>query len=316
MDKLFSIMPTKYAWEYAAPQRNRGGGQFQPFNASNSDILEKALKDQRSAGSVQIAVGPQTYECSFRGMTYTVVGNNNKAYKIRRSEVVSAALQERRDVEDRAHAFLAVQDRRPALGALFMKYATDDEIGFDVAEFAEALGTDAGTDVAVLVLAYYGQCGEMGEFTQEQFIMSMARLQCTTELELQAKLPELRQLLDFVAYRPTPFLTSFWEFLFFYFKEGRNQLLPMKTAMAVMDLVLAGHWEVFPTWRSFCEAINEKSTFGMSKMESIGLDEWRALLRFAHKFPKSDGLEEAFEGDDEFWTEIFDVFVGDYFPDA
>ena len=111
-------------------------------------------------------------------------------------------------------------------------------------------------------------------------------------------------------------MKTFWEYLFFYFKDGRKQLLPMEIAVAVMDLVLDGRWEVFPKWKLFCEAVQEKAQFGMSKMESIGVDEWRALLRFAHKFPKNDGLEDAFEGDDEFWTEIFDVFVGDFFPNA
>ena len=146
--------------------------------------------------------------------------------------------------------------------------------------------------------------------------MSMARLQCATEAELQAKLPALRKLLDFGVAGPTPFMKTFWEYLFFYFKDGRKQLLPMEIAVAVMDLVLDGRWEVFPKWKLFCEAVQEKAQFGMSKMESIGVDEWRALLRFAHKFPKNDGLEDAFEGDDEFWTEIFDVFVGDFFPNA
>ena len=324
MEKLFSVAPTKFEWEYAEPSRDGRGAAFKAFSAKNSGILEKAFKDQGSTGSIQINVGPGKYDVRFDAMTYTLLGHNvtywqrGKSFEIRRSEVVSVALRELRDVEDRAHAYLSEEEcRRRVLEALFDKYATDEEIGFDVVQFAEALGTDASTDVAVLVLAFYGQCEEMGEFTREQFVMAMARLECDTEIELRAKLPKLRSLLEFRgSASPSAFLKMFWEYLYFYFKEKQKKRLPMETAVAVMDLVLGNRWDIFPKWKAFCEVVQEKAHFGMSKMESIGVDEWRALLRFAHKFQTNEGLEDAFEADDEFWTEIFDVFVGDFFASA
>ena len=322
MEKLFSVAPTKFEWEYAEPSRDGRGAAFKAFSAKNSGILEKAFKDQGSTGSIQINVGPGKYDVRFDAMTYTLLGHNvtywqrGKSFEIRRSEVVSVALRELRDVEDRAHAYLSEEEcRRRVLEALFDKYATDEEIGFDVVQFAEALGTDASTDVAVLVLAFYGQCEEMGEFTGT-VCNGMARLECDTEIK-PGQTPKLRSLLEFRgSASPSAFLKMFWEYLYFYFKEKQKKRLPMETAVAVMDLVLGNRWDIFPKWKAFCEVVQEKAHFGMSKMESIGVDEWRALLRFAHKFQTNEGLEDAFEADDEFWTEIFDVFVGDFFASA
>ena len=338
MDALFSIIPTKFLWAYAVAQRTGATNQFVDFDAKNNATLERAFRDLGSAGSVEIkstpnmvinGAGGTIFSCRFDTMKYTPSGNavsfwaHGKSFEIRRSEVISKALKERRDVERRAHAFLGERGRREALHALFERYTTDDEIGFDVERFAEeGLGTDAASDVALLVLAYYGHCDEMGEFSEEQFVMTMARLQCETEADLRAQLPELRAKLDFqarsgtTAARPSAFMSNFWAYLYFYFKDSGKQLLPIGIAMAVMDIVLGKRWQLYPKWKSFCESIQESAKFGMSKMEAIGVDVWCEILRFVHKFPNDDGLEDAFAADGEFWTEMFDVFVEDFFPNS
>lgn len=164
-----------------------------------------------------------------------------------------------------------------------------------VEKFCADIGVDGETDTIVLAVAWKMEAKEMGIFTRAEFQKGMAALSCETAKALKEKLPSLRsEIAD-------PF--SFKKMYTFCHKfavdpDVHKRNLPLDTAIAYWNLLLASKFDHLQLWLEFLNASRAEVKF-------ISKDQWVQLLEFSTTI--DNDLENFKEGEE--WPVLLDDFV-------
>lgn len=146
-------------------------------------------------------------------------------------------------------------------------------------------------DPVMLVLAYKMDAKQMGYFTRKEFIRGMQELQIDSIVRLKQKIGYLRSLLNDAAS-----FKNIYRYAFEFSKDKDQRSMDIETASAMLSLLLAEKWELFPFFETFLRE---------SKYKVINKDQWCNVLEFS----KSVNHDLSNYDEDGAWPVLLDEFV-------
>lgn len=134
----------------------------------------------------------------------------------------------------------------------------------------------------------------MGYFHIKEWLKGMQEMQCDSLAKLRNKLEYLRSLLN----DPSTF-KSIYRYSFDFSKDKDQRSLDLETAKAMLQLLLAKCWPLYPYFHQFLE---------QSKYKVLNKDQWCNVLEFSRSI--SHDLSNYDE--DGAWPVLLDEFVDWY----
>jgi len=145
------------------------------------------------------------------------------------------------------------------------------------------------TDVLLLVLSFNLGATSMN-YTKEQFVGGLQKLNVDTIPKLKAQLPSMRlQLEDANQFR------DIYRFAFTFTKEPDQKILDMSMGISLLELIMAGK----PHAKRFVQFLQEQSSY-----KALNMDQWMNFLEFSRT------IKEDFSNYDE--NSAWPVMIDEY----
>ncbi|XP_059489408.1 DCN1-like protein 5 isoform X2 [Neocloeon triangulifer] len=176
----------------------------------------------------------------------------------------------------------------------FQEYSQNDDPNILGPEGMEKFCKDINVkpeDIVMLVLAWKMRAKQMGYFTQEEWLLGMTELNCDSIGKLCYKIDFLRNLL-----KDSNTFKSIYRYAFEFAKDKDQRSMEIETAKAMLQLLLANQWSLFPQFQQFLDE---------SKYKVINKDQWANILEFT-RFIHDDLSNYDFDGA---WPVLLDEFV-------
>jgi hypothetical protein len=177
------------------------------------------------------------------------------------------------------------------LDDLFAAYkdAEEDHISNDgLLRLCSDLGLDP-TDVLLLVLSFNLGATSMN-YTKEQFVGHLQKLNVDTIAKLKAQLPSMRLQLDDVNQ-----FRDIYRFAFTFTKEPDQKILDMSMGISLLDLIMADK----PHAKRFVQFLQQQSSY-----KALNMDQWINFLEFSRT------IKEDFSNYDE--NSAWPVMIDEY----
>jgi len=162
-----------------------------------------------------------------------------------------------------------------------------------IENFCNALSV-APEDIVMLVISWKMEAKQMGYFHVKEWIKGMCEMQCDSLVKLRNKLEYLRSLLN-----DQSNFKSIYRYSFDFAKDKDQRSIDLETAKAMLQLLLAKRWALYPYFHQFLE---------QSKYKVLNKDQWCNVLEFSRSI--SHGLSNYDE--DGAWPVLLDEFVDWY----
>lgn len=162
-----------------------------------------------------------------------------------------------------------------------------------IENFCNALAV-APEDIVMLVISWKMEAKQMGYFHMKEWLKGMQEMQCDSLVKLRNKLEVFRSLLN-----DQQIFKSIYRYSFDFAKDKDQRSLDLETAKAMLQLLLAKRWPLYPYFHQFLE---------QSKYKVLNKDQWCNVLEFSRSI--SHDLTNYDE--DGAWPVLLDEFVDWY----